>query len=121
GSVIEMRLCAQILREIDYRTVRGQANGLASLGSDGKIPYSELGSRVLLTDAVTGKVNAAVIPDSFATDAEVTAAVAPRLLKTGDAMSGALRMEIGTAATQQVMHSFGWSNGIGRWKWVLEA
>ncbi|MEV9402375.1 hypothetical protein AB0170_27020, partial [Klebsiella pneumoniae] len=55
------------------------------------------------------------------TDAEVTAAVAPRLLKTGDAMSGALRMEIGTAATQQVMHSFGWSNGIGRWKWVLEA
>lgn len=121
GSVIELRLCAQILREIDYRTVRGQANGLASLGSDGKIPYSELGSRVLLTDAVTGKVNAAVIPDSFATDTEVAAAVAPRLLKTGDAMSGVLRMEVGAAATQQVMHSFGWSNGIGRWKWVLEA
>lgn len=42
GSVIEMRLCALMLQEIDYRPLRAAANGLASLDAGGKIPDSQI-------------------------------------------------------------------------------
>jgi endosialidase-like protein len=42
GSVVELRLVAQALRDLDYVTVKGVANGLATLDGTGKIPTSQI-------------------------------------------------------------------------------
>lgn len=69
GSVIELRLVGIMLSEIDYRTVRGQANGLASLDGTTRIPAAQMPTTVPLLTA--GKLDMAVIPDAVATDAEM--------------------------------------------------
>lgn len=69
GSVVEMRLVAAALREIDYRTVRGQANGLASLDASTRIPAAQMPTTVPLLTG--GKLDMAVIPDAVATDTEL--------------------------------------------------
>lgn len=58
GSVVEMRLCAIMMREVDYRTVKGVANGLATLDGSGLIPDAQ-------------------IPADIARDAEVAATYIP--------------------------------------------
>jgi hypothetical protein len=42
GSVLEMRVNAEIFRELDYRPKRGVANGLASLDASVKIPVAQI-------------------------------------------------------------------------------
>lgn len=42
GSIVELRLTAQMLREIDVRPTRAQPNGLATLDGSGTIPDGQL-------------------------------------------------------------------------------
>lgn len=59
GSVVEMRLCAIMLTELDYKAARGVANGLASLDASGKVPDTQ-------------------IPDSITRDTELTSGLATK-------------------------------------------
>ena len=47
GSVVEMRLAAVMLRELDYRTVKGVANGLASLDAGTTVPDAQIPAGIL--------------------------------------------------------------------------
>jgi hypothetical protein len=70
GSVIELRVVAQTLREIDYRSAMGLAGGLATLEvGTGRLPVAQLPSNVPLMTG--GKIDMANIPDAVATDAEL--------------------------------------------------
>lgn len=69
GSLVEMRLVSAMLRELDYRSLLGQPNGIAALDGNGKIPDSYLSANVPLLSG--GKLNISTIPDAVATDAEL--------------------------------------------------
>lgn len=69
GSLVEMRLPAQALRELDWRNYAGFANGLAQLGGDGKVPDAQLSANVPIM--VGGKLQMANIPDAVALDSEL--------------------------------------------------
>lgn len=69
GTLVELRLVAQTLRELDYRAAMGVANGLATLDAGVKIPDAQLSANVPLLTA--GKLNISTIPDAVATDAEL--------------------------------------------------
>lgn len=84
GSLVEMRLVSQILREIDYRTVLGQPGGVAALDGNGKIPDSYLSANVPLLTG--GKLALSTIPDAVATDAEL----ATKLNATNPVVAGVL-------------------------------
>lgn len=47
GAYAEMRLCKAVLDAIDWQSVRGAINGLASLDGDGKVPVGQLPATVL--------------------------------------------------------------------------
>ncbi len=69
GSVLECRLVAVMLVEIDYRLVAGQANGLATLDGAVKLPVAQLPTTVPLLTG--GKLDLAVIPTAVPTAAQV--------------------------------------------------
>lgn len=48
GSLVEPRATAEMFREIDYRTVRGQNNGLAELDGTAKLAAGQIPTTVLL-------------------------------------------------------------------------
>lgn len=58
GSIAEVRLVAQGLRDLDYRTVMGVANGLATLDATTKIPDAQIPASILRVAAAA----AAYIP-----------------------------------------------------------
>jgi hypothetical protein len=89
GSVVECRLVAVILREIDYRTARGVANGIATLDSTTRIPVAQMPTTVPIKDG-GGKILLSDLPDSIATQAELDAVAAARVAKAGDTMTGEL-------------------------------
>lgn len=70
GSIVELRLIAQGLREIDWHEPAGDPNGLATLDGAGKVTSAQLSGVVPLLDG-GGKVDMAVIPSGVATDAEL--------------------------------------------------
>lgn len=83
GSVVEMRLCAQMLRDIDFRLSRGVANGIASLDAGTKVPVAQLPSSVPIMDG-SNKILIGNIPDAVATDVELAA----KANKAGDTFTG---------------------------------
>ena len=102
GTLVEMRPHAQMMRELDYRSIMGVPNGLATLDGTGKVTTSQLTGLVPLLD-VGGKIDMAVIPAAVATDAEL----ANYLPLAGGTVTGALtvggnlRIDIpGTGAAQ---------------------
>lgn len=71
GSLVEMRLVAQALRELDYRNAMGIANGLATLDGTTKIPIGQLSAQVPILDIITGKLPLTVFPPEVAMDSEL--------------------------------------------------
>jgi hypothetical protein len=69
GSVVEMRVTAQVLRDLDFRTSMAIANGLATLDGTLKLTASQLPTNV--PTLTGGKLDIAVIPDAIATDTEL--------------------------------------------------
>lgn len=61
GSAVEMRLVADMMREVDYRLVRSAINGLAALGPDGFVPDAQIAPSFTrdteLTAGLAGKQN----------------------------------------------------------------
>lgn len=51
GSVVEARIVAAGLREMDYRSVYGVANGVATLDADAKVPDTQIPAGILRTAA----------------------------------------------------------------------
>lgn len=82
GSLVEMRLTAQTLRELDFRQEKGDPNGLATLDGTSRLTAAQLPSNVPTLTA--GKLDMAVIPDAVATDTELTT----KYDKTGGTISG---------------------------------
>lgn len=126
GSVIEMRINAEQMRENSWSSVAGMANGLAPLGADTKLAAGFLPDSVPLM--VGGMLTLDVMPAGVATDAEVAALLAPvnaavagKLSKAGDTMGGTLFFKAGTAGAQMGMQGYGWNNGIIRWLWAMES
>lgn len=118
GSVAEMRLTAQTLREVDYRNAAGIANGLATLDGASKLTASQLPTNVPTTTG--GKLDIAVIPDDVVVSAELTAGLNTKVNRVGDIMSGALHYRVGPAATQTLMFSSGRGDNVQRWAQYLE-
>lgn len=88
GSVIELRLVAQMLRDLDWRTARGAVNGVASLDASGLIPDAQ-------------------IPASITRDSELTAGLA-----TKQNTLGFTPVQQGTGVGQQTNTvKIGWSAG----------
>jgi hypothetical protein len=84
GSVVELRATAQLLRDIDWHTMAGLANGVATLDGTAKLTAAQLPTNV---PTLTGGVlDMAVIPPAVATDVEL----ALKLDKTGGTITGDL-------------------------------
>lgn len=74
GSLIEMRLVAKALRDLDYSSARGAADGLAGLDSGGRVPTAQLPANVVYSTG--GKIAASLIPDEYVVDGDLNAYVA---------------------------------------------
>lgn len=70
GSLVELRLHAQMLRELDYRLAMAIANGLATLDNNAKVLAAQLLGVAPVLDG-SGKIDMANIPAAVATDAEL--------------------------------------------------
>lgn len=75
GSIVEMRLNSQIIRDIDYRTLSNTALNALVLDAGGKVADGFLSANVPIM--VAGKIDLANIPNAVATDAEVAAGYLP--------------------------------------------
>jgi hypothetical protein len=82
GSLMEMRVTAIMLRELDFRTYFAQPSGLATLDATGKLQQSQIPANIPLLTA--GKLDIAVIPDAVALDSEM----ALKANKAGDTFTG---------------------------------
>lgn len=123
GAIVEARITAGLLLELNWRAGAGSAGGVLLLGADGKVPSSFLSADI--PRLVGGKVSASVIPDEFVTDTEsasaIASAVAPKFDKSGGTITGGVGVRVGQLNSQQVMMTLGWAGGAGRWASVLEA
>lgn len=124
GAIVEARVTAGLLYELNYRNFSDSPGGPATLDANGRLRSSQMPLDVVKT--VSGKIDASVIPTSFATDAEVAAAIAAQNIgnkydKTGGVVSGVVDVAHGTVGTQRQLMGFGWGTQSTRWRWVLEA
>lgn len=95
GSLIELRLVAQALRDLDYSSARGSANGLAGLDSGGRVPTAQLPANVVYSTG--GKIAASLIPDEYVVDGDLNAYVAKNSVATLDALTvGSITVGAGT-------------------------
>ena len=106
GSLIEMRCNAQILRELDYRTVAGQANGVATLDATTHLTASQLPTNVPVKDG-GGKILVADLPNEVLLETEATATY---LKLIGGTLTGTLVINKGAAAAGATNEQ-GWTNG----------
>ncbi len=95
GSLIELRLVAQALRDLDYSSARGSANGLASLDSGGRVPTAQLPANVVYSTG--GKIAASLIPNEYVVDDDLNAYVAKNSVAALDALTvGSIVVGAGT-------------------------
>ena len=72
-------------------------------------------------DVTSGVFDVARIPDI--TQSKVTglaAALDAKASLAGANFTGATANLLGAVGTQTIFHSYGWNNGIARWRWVIE-
>jgi len=126
GTILEMRLTAQMMREVNYRAVINAANGVAGLDASARLLPAQMPLTVPLM--VGGFLPLELMPASLATQSELDTAVAAlqavdatRVNKAGDNMSGTLGLKVGAFGVQQGLLAMGWNNGVTRWFWVMEA
>lgn len=123
GAIVEARITAGLLLELNWRAGAGSAGGVLLLGADGKVPSSFLSSDI--PRLVGGKIGASVIPDEFVTDTEsasaIAAAVAPKFNKSGGTITGAISIHAGQVGTQQAFINLGWAGADRRWAAAIEA
>jgi hypothetical protein len=88
GSVIEHRVTAQMLRDIDWRTSADQAGGVPSLGLDTRLSAARMPTSVpIMTD---GKLLIGNIPDVVVIDSEMTTALGNYMPKASPTSTGTL-------------------------------
>ena len=123
GAIVEARLTAGMLLELNWSTGANSAGGVLLLNSEGKIADSFIPAAIPRT--VGGKLNAAVIPDEFVTATEsaqaIAAAVAPKFDKSGGTITGAISIHAGQVGTQQAFINLGWAGADRRWAAAIEA
>lgn len=86
GSIVEVRLVAQALRDIDFRSGANLANGALILDGGGKVPVGLLPATVPIMSG--GKVPIANLPDELITAAELAASLGAYLPLGGGTVSG---------------------------------
>ena len=106
GSLCEMRCNAQILRDLDYRNVAGQPNGLATLDATTKIPVAQMPTSVPIKDG-GGKILVADLPNEVLLETEATAQY---LKLIGGTLTGTLVINKGADAAGATNEQ-GWTNG----------
>lgn len=76
--------------------------------------------KINLQELLIGTITAG-ITDQAPTSAAVFTALAGKVAKAGDSMTGILHHAYGTVGTQQISRRVGWVDGIARWAEVIEA
>lgn len=87
-SVIELRVTAQVLRELDWHPYAGQPNGVATLGPDSRVPSASLPTNVVYT--TSGRIPVEIIPDSIARVEAMNAGLSARLPVSNPTATGTM-------------------------------